>query len=88
MIGFNVMPFGLCNAPTTFQGLMERVLVGMQWEILVLYLNDVVIYSVTFLEHMAHLWSMFQRLHQARVAAEAYQMSAYPTPECFPRTCN
>ena len=48
---FNVMPFGLCNAPGTFKGLMETVLCGMQWERAVLYL-DIIIFSSTVQEHI------------------------------------
>ena len=48
----NVMPFRLCNTPTTFQQLMEDVLLSLQWKILVLYLDDVVIYAETMEEHL------------------------------------
>lgn len=34
------MPFGLCNAPATFEQLMERVLLGIPWSRCVVYLND------------------------------------------------
>jgi transposase InsO family protein len=62
---FNVMPFGLCNAPATFQRLMERVLRGLQWKTLVLYLDDVVIFGTSFMEHLERLKQVFLRLREA-----------------------
>jgi len=62
---FNVMPFGLCNAPATFQRLMEQVLMNLQWKILVLYLDDVVVYASTVEEHLKRLEMVFQRLRSA-----------------------
>ena len=40
---FRVMPFGLACAPTTFQRLMERALTGLQWQICLVYLEDVIV---------------------------------------------
>ena len=39
---FQVMPFGLCNAPATFEILMDRVLCGMHWSRCLVYLDDVI----------------------------------------------
>ena len=62
---FRVMPFGLCNAPATFQRLMDAVLAGLQWSSCLVYLDDLIIPGKTFLEHLAHLREVFQRLREA-----------------------
>ena len=62
---FNVMPFGLTNAPATFQRLMSMVLRGLQWEICLVYLDDIIIFSTTFSEHLQRLDTVFSRLADA-----------------------
>ena len=62
---FTVMPFGLCNAPATFQRLMDLVLAGLQWSQCLVYLDDVIILGKTFKDHLANLQAVFERLRQA-----------------------
>lgn len=59
---FNYMPFGLCNAPGTFQRLMERCLGHKNFETVLLYLDDVIIYSKSYEDHLKHLAEVFQVL--------------------------
>ena len=42
------MPFGLCNAPATFQRLMQKVLAGLEWNSCFVYLDDILLASKTF----------------------------------------
>ncbi|GBL62120.1 Retrovirus-related Pol polyprotein from transposon 297 [Araneus ventricosus] len=49
------MPFGLCNAPATFERLMETVLRGLSSEACLVYLNDIIIVGRTFEEHLNNL---------------------------------
>ena len=62
---FQVMPFGLCNAPGTFQRLMEFVLAGLQWQTCLVYLDDVIVYGRDFDEHLERLKQVFERFRQA-----------------------
>ena len=52
---FTVMPFGLCNAPATFQRLMDTVLREILWHFVVVYIDDVNVGSRTFPEYLEHL---------------------------------
>ena len=62
---FTVMPFGLCNAPATFQRLMDTVLRDILWQFVVVYIDDINVGSKTFDEHLRHLDQVFHRLEQA-----------------------
>ena len=62
---FTVMPFGLCNAPATFQRLMDMILAGLQWNRCLVYLDDVIIIGRTFLDHLTNLSMVFERIRQA-----------------------
>ncbi len=44
---FKAMPFGLCNAPSTFQRLMQLVLSNLQWSMYLVYLDDIIVYSTS-----------------------------------------
>ena len=62
---FKVMPFGLANAPATFERLMEIVLAGLQWEICLIYLDDIMVFAQNFEEHMSRLSLVLDRVRQA-----------------------
>ena len=64
---YNVMSFGLTNAPPTFQRLMQRILHGLDWKICLVYIDDVIIFSKTFEEHLSRLAAVFDRLREANL---------------------
>lgn len=61
---FKVMPFGLCNAPATFERMMDSLLHGFKWSTCLCYLDDVIVFSPTFeshLERLAAILDVFRR---------------------------
>ena len=65
---FAVMPFGLCNAPATFQQLMETVLAGLARDACMVYLDDILgvtVLGATLEEHLQNLSEVFDRLRKA-----------------------
>ena len=62
---FNVLPFGLCNAPATFQRLMETVLAGLTRNQCFVYLDDILVISSSWQEHLENLSLVLERLQHA-----------------------
>lgn len=63
---FKVLPFGLSNAPATFQAAMNRVFAKYLHKFVVIYLDDIMIYSRTKEEHLQHLRLVLQLLRENR----------------------
>ena len=62
---FNRLPFRLCNAPATFSRLMDHVLTGLSWEICLYYLDDIIVFSASWEDHLQRLEQVFERLMEA-----------------------
>lgn len=61
---WNRMPFGLCNAPSTFQRLMQRMFGDQQCQSLLLYLDDIVVFSSSITQHLQRLEVVLSRLQK------------------------
>ena len=64
---FRVMPFGLCNAPATFERLMDHVLAGLPWNVCLVYLDDIIVHGRTFSEQLENLQKVFACLKKANL---------------------
>ena len=68
---FDVLPFGLCNAPATFERLMDLVMSGLNYESLLVYLDDIIVFSETLEVHLVRLELVFFRLEAAGLKLKA-----------------
>jgi len=59
------MPFGLCNAPSTFQRCMELIFRGLQWKTLLIYLDDIIIFSSNLDDHFQILDEVLTKLKKS-----------------------
>lgn len=66
---FKRMPFGLRNAPATFQRLMDRFIRGLKVDFVLAYLDDLIIRSVSFSQHMTDLREVFDKLREYKLCA-------------------
>jgi hypothetical protein len=65
---FKHSPFGLTNCPFVFSKLMSKVLAELQWQILLVYMDDIIPFSPTFEQHLIDLKTIFDRLQQANLS--------------------
>ena len=68
---FEVMPFGLTTAPATFQRLMGTVFNDIRFKFIIVYIDDILVHSTTFDDHLEHLEEMFMRLRDANIKLKA-----------------
>ncbi|SPC64844.1 uncharacterized protein UHOD_12122 [Ustilago sp. UG-2017b] len=68
---YNVMPFGFTNAPASFQHLMNDTFKDMLDRFLIIYLDDLLIYSSTLKQHQGHVSAVLARLRQAGLYTKA-----------------
>jgi len=61
---FNVMPFGLKNAPATFQRLMNNILYDYIGDFVEVYIDDIMIHSKNFEDHIIHVTQVLQKLRK------------------------
>ncbi|GFW84626.1 retrovirus-related Pol polyprotein from transposon 17.6 [Trichonephila clavipes] len=62
---FKVMPFGLCNAPATFERMMDNLLRHFKWTMCLCYLDDIIVFSETFEDHLIRLRLVLKCLQEA-----------------------
>ncbi|GFU85490.1 hypothetical protein TNCV_3178121 [Trichonephila clavipes] len=62
---FKVMPFGLCNAPATFERMMDNLLRHFKWTMCLCYLDDIIVFSETFEDHLIRLKLVLKCLQEA-----------------------
>jgi hypothetical protein len=65
------MPFGLCNAPVTFQRYMDLVFAVIKWICFLVYIDDIIVFSKTFEQHIADLVEVFERLRAHNLTLKA-----------------
>ncbi|CAG2239543.1 unnamed protein product [Mytilus edulis] len=62
---WNRMPYGLRNSSIAFSQVMSQILRGLHWKYVLAYIDDILIFSKTFEEHLQHLEEVFARLRKA-----------------------
>ena len=71
------MPFGLCNSPSSFQRLMEKVLEGLTMVTCAVYIDDIIVFGASREELYSRLTEVFQRLRAANLTLKPKKCSFF-----------
>ena len=80
---FKVMPFGLCNAPATFERLIDRVLQGLWWSCCLVYLDDIISFGSIFSDALDNLTLIFERLRSYGLQLKSTKCHLFQTSVPF-----
>ena len=76
---YMVMPFGLCNAPATFQRVMNIILREGLDKFVLVFLDDILIYSKTLEEHLEHIRAVLGRLREEKFFGRLHKCNFFCT---------
>ncbi|GFT32304.1 retrovirus-related Pol polyprotein from transposon opus [Trichonephila clavipes] len=76
------MPFGLCNAPATFERMMDNLLRHFKWTMCLCYLDDIIVFSETFEDHLIRLRLVLKCLQEAGLKLNS-KRSVFLLPKKF-----
>ena len=77
------MPFGLCNAPATFQRAVQLVFRGMTWREVLTYLDDINVLGTGFEDHLTNLRKVFERLQEHNLKLKPRKCKFFQTEVPF-----
>ena len=76
---FTRMPFGLCNAPATFQRLMQNMLGELNLTYCIIYLDDIIVFGHTEEEHLEHLRIVLEHFREFNLRLKPSKCSFFQT---------
>ena len=65
-----MMPFSLCNGPSTYQRFINGIMMDILDDFVVVYIDDILIYSNTYEDHIKHVTEVLERLGKANLHAD------------------
>jgi hypothetical protein len=71
---YKVMPYGVTGGPATFQGVMNEILAPILRKFVLVFVDDILIYSKTLEDHAQHLQQVFAVLEQQGLKVKKVQM--------------
>ena len=65
---FNVTPFGLCDAGASYQRMIDMSLSGLDYDRILAHMDDIVVFSKTFEDHIVNIEQLFARLRESGIS--------------------
>jgi hypothetical protein len=85
---FLVMPFGLTNAPATFQAMMNDILLPFLRRFVLVFFDDILIYSSSWSEHLRHVRTVFRTFAGPSTLPQEVEVDVWAGVRGLPRPCH